>query len=234
MQPNILFIMADQLRWDYLAHAGHPTIKTPNLDRLAGRGVAFRQAFVQAPVCGGSRMSFYTGRYNFTHGAGYNNFPLRVDEWTMGDYLRPLGYRTALVGKTHFKPDTATMQRLGIDQAVNPGMPANHAGFEPFERDDGLHPDEANRVDLAYNVWLRQMGYGGDNPWHTWANSVEGDNGEVLSGWSMRNARRPARVKEEHSETAYMTREAMRFMDEQGDKPRLRDPNWSDGRVQLP
>ncbi|MGE0698839.1 MAG: alkaline phosphatase family protein [Hyphomicrobiaceae bacterium] len=214
-KPNILFIMADQLRWDYLAHAGHPHVRTPNLDRLAARGVRFTRAFVQSPVCGGSRMSFYSGRYNLTHGATYNNFPLRIDEWTMGDYLRPLGYRVVLVGKTHFKPDTDSMARLGIDPGTNPGLPLWQCGFEPFERDDGLHPEIDGKLagaDPAYNRWLRQLGYSGDNPWHEWANSVEGDDGEVLSGWAMRNARRPARVREEHSETAYMTDRALEFM----------------------
>ena len=88
--PHILFIMADQLRWDCLGCSGHPHMRTPNIDRLAAKGVRFDRAFVQAPVCGPSRMSFYTGRYSVTHGATYNNFPLRADEKTMGDYLRPL------------------------------------------------------------------------------------------------------------------------------------------------
>ncbi|MFV0298306.1 MAG: alkaline phosphatase family protein [Hyphomicrobiaceae bacterium] len=214
-KPNILFIMADQLRWDYLAYAGHPHIKAPNLDRLAARGVNLTRTYIQAPVCGGSRMSFYTGRYNLTHGATYNNFPLRVDEKTIGDYLRPLGYRVTLVGKTHFKPDTESLARLGIDPGTNPGLPYWQCGFEPFERDDGLHPEVEGSLagaDPAYNQWLRQLGYPGMNPWHEWANSVEGENGEVLSGWSMRNARRPARVREEHSETAYMTDRALAFM----------------------
>ena len=218
-KPNILFIMADQLRWDYLGCAGHPHIKTPHIDALAKRGVRFDRAFVQSPVCGGSRMSFYTGRYNITHGATYNNFPLRIDEMTIGDYLKPQGYRTALVGKTHFKPDVETLARLGIDASNNPGIPASACGFEEFERDDGLHPEQSDPTDLAYNRWLRQVGYPGDNPWHTHANSVEGDNGEVLSGWSMRNAGRPARVKEEHSETAYMTDRALDFIDQAGDQP---------------
>ena len=218
-KPNILFIMADQLRWDYLGCAGHPHIKTPNIDALARRGVRFDRAFVQSPVCGGSRMSFYTGRYNITHGATYNNFPLRIDEWTIGDYLRPKGYRTALVGKTHFKPDVESLTRLGISANNDPGIQAIACGFEEFERDDGLHPEQSNPTDLAYNQWLRQLGYGGDNPWHTHANSVEGDNGEVLSGWSMRNARRPARVRAEHSETAYMTNRALDFINETGDTP---------------
>jgi arylsulfatase A-like enzyme len=213
-KPNILFIMADQLRWDYLGCTGHPTIRTPNIDALAARGVNFTRAFVQAPVCGGSRMSFYTGRYNVTHGATYNNFPLRIDEKTIGDYLRPQGYRVALVGKTHFKPDEEAMRRLGIDPGSSPGVLASQCGFEPYERDDGLHPDQAADPDLPYNRWLRQLGYAGDNPWHDYANSVVGEDGEVLSGWSMRNAGRPARVKEEHSETAYMTDRALAFIDE--------------------
>ena len=52
---NILFIMCDQLRWDYLSCCGHPHLKTPNIDRLAARGVRFTRAYVQSPVCGSSR-----------------------------------------------------------------------------------------------------------------------------------------------------------------------------------
>ena len=59
---NILFIMADQLRWDYLSCYGHPHLKTPHLDSLAKKGVMFESAYVQAPVCGPSRASYYTGR----------------------------------------------------------------------------------------------------------------------------------------------------------------------------
>ena len=220
--PNILFIMADQLRWDYLGCSGHPHIRTPNIDRLAAKGIRFDKAFVQAPVCGPSRMSFYTGRYSITHGATYNNFPLRADEKTLGDYLRPLGYRAVLVGKTHFKPDLESLARLGIDPSNNPGLPVWQCGFDVFERDDGLHTEIDGRLagpDPAYNRWLRQLGYAGENPWHAWANSVEGPNGEILSGWSMRNARLSARIKEEHSETAYMTDRAIDFLRQADDAP---------------
>jgi arylsulfatase A-like enzyme len=211
--------MADQLRWDYLGCSGHPTIRTFNIDALAARGVSFTRAFVQAPVCGGSRMSFYTGRYNFTHGATYNGFPLRVDEKTIGDYLRPLGYRVALVGKSHFSADWETLFRIGVDLGSQSGLLTSQCGFEEYERDDGLHPDRSADPNLAYNLWLREHGYAGDNPWHDWANSAQGEDGELLSGWSMRNASRPARVKEEHSETAYMTDRALAFIDEAGAQP---------------
>ena len=81
---NVLFIMCDQLRWDYLSCAGHPTLETPNIDALARRGVRFTRAYVQSPVCGASRMSFYTGRYVNSHGAAWNGFPLKVGEMTLG------------------------------------------------------------------------------------------------------------------------------------------------------
>jgi len=216
---NILFIMADQLRADYLSCEGHPHLETPHIDGLAAKGVRFSRAYVQAPVCGPSRMSFYTGRYVICHGASYNNYPLRVDEKTIGDYLRPLGLRTTLVGKTHMVADEASMRRLGIDPQSNLGVLIRECGFEPYERDDGLHPDQVVDPNLAYNRYLREQGYAGDNPWHDYANSAEGEDGEILSGWYMRHARRPARVAEEHSETAYMTNRAMDYIDECGDEP---------------
>jgi arylsulfatase A-like enzyme len=110
---NILFIMCDQLRFDYLGCYGHPHLKTPNIDALAARGVRFDRAYVQSPVCGPSRMSFYTGRYMRSHGANWNGFPLRVDEPTLGDYLGELSVRTVLVGKTHMAADLAGLKRLG-------------------------------------------------------------------------------------------------------------------------
>lgn len=220
---NILFIMCDQLRFDYLSCAGHPTLKTPTIDALAARGVRFTNAFVQSPVCGSSRMSFYTGRYVQSHGAAWNGFPLKVGEMTMGDYLRPLGMQTVLVGKTHMKADAEGMERLGIDPESIIGVRVSECGFDPYERDDGLHgvgPD--GRYDPKvprYNQYLNEKGYGGDNPWHDYANAAQGENNELASGWAMRHASKPARVAEEDSETPYMTRRAIDFMREADDKP---------------
>jgi len=77
-KKNILFIMYDQLRFDYLGYAGHKTLKTPNFDRISTLGVNFTNTYVQSPVCGASRMSTYTGLYVSSHGASWNKFPLRV------------------------------------------------------------------------------------------------------------------------------------------------------------
>src|SRR5688572_19215629 len=215
---NVLFIMCDQLRWDYLSCYGHPRLHTPNIDRLAERGTRFTRAYVQSPVCGASRMSFYTGRYVQSHGASWNGFPLRVGEMTLGDYLRPLGMDVALVGKTHMQADKEGMERLGIDPTSIIGVRVSECGFDPYERDDGLHgvgPD--GRYDPRnprYNEYLNEKGYGGANPWHDWANSAVGEGNKIASGWAMKHAAKPARVAEEDSETPYMTRRAIDFMEE--------------------
>ncbi|MBT5264440.1 MAG: alkaline phosphatase family protein [Rhodospirillaceae bacterium] len=228
---NILFVMCDQLRWDYLSCSGHPTLKTPNIDALAGRGVRFDRAFCQAPICGPSRMSFYTGRYQFSHGSSWNNYPLRVDEWTLGDYLRPLGLRVALAGKTHMRADVEGLVKLGIDPGSELGVLVSECGFEPYERDDGLHPDSVLKPDLAYNRYLNQKGYPGENPWHTAANSVEDEDGQTLSGWYWGHSNRPARIAVEDSETPYMTDRAIDFITEMGEQPwclhlSLIKPHW--------
>jgi len=210
--------MCDQLRWDYLSCAGHPALSTPNIDALAARGVRFTRAYVQSPVCGASRMSFYTGRYVHSHGAVWNGVPLKLGEMTLGDYLRPLGVRTALVGKTHMRADVEGMQRLGIDPDSIIGVRVQECGFDPYERDDGLHavgPD--GRYDPRqprYNRYLNDMGYAGANPWHDWANAAAGEGNQLASGWAMRNAGKPARVAERDAETPYMTRRAIDFMRE--------------------
>ncbi len=222
-ERNILFIMCDQLRWDYLSCYGHPTLQTPNIDRLAALGVRFDRAYVQSPVCCSSRMSFYTGRYMNSHGVTWNNIPLRVGERAMGDYLRPLGVRTALVGKTHMYADTDGMAWLGLDPGSEVAVHAAECGFEPFERDDGLHPvgpgGPYDSKPAPYNAYLKDQGFAGENPWDDWANSGEDEDGNIQSGWFLRNAVRPARIPEEHSETPYTTRRAMEFIDQASDTP---------------
>ncbi|MEM1372750.1 MAG: sulfatase-like hydrolase/transferase [Pseudomonadota bacterium] len=212
-QRNLLFIMCDQLRWDYLSCAGHKTLKTPNIDKIAARGVRFTNAFVQSPICGPSRMSFYTGRYASSHGATANFVPLRVGERNIGDYLRPLGVRPVIVGKTHMMPDRDGMARLGIDPGSQTGRHHAEVGFEPFERDDGIYPDKMMKAQPRYNDYLREKGHAGHNPWHWAANAVE-TSGGVRSGFYNDIADQPAALAEEDSETPYMTRRAMDFMAE--------------------
>lgn len=212
---NVLFVMCDQLRWDHLGCAGHPFLKTPNLDALAARGVRFSEAHVQSGICGPSRMSYYTGRYVSSHGATHNRVPLSVGEVTLGWHLREAGRRLALAGKTHVLPDARGMQRLQLDGQHDLAALLKEGWFTLVDRHDGHHAEP----DSAYAHWLRRQGYAGRDPWTDYVIAVEDAGGKVLSGWKMRNAGLPARVREEHSETAYTTDMAIDFMAQQGEQP---------------
>lgn len=220
---NILFIMCDQLRWDYLSCYGHPHLHTPNMDWLAENGVRFDRAYIQSPVCGPSRACIYTGRYQSTLGVRHNGYPLRIDELGLGDYLRPLNMRTAVAGKTHLRRHPESAERLGIDLSAEENTLLREVGFEPFDRDSGNHPTKLVRLrgeSFQYNDYLRSLGYEGENPWQAYANSSVDEEGNVLDGRYNRNAKYPANIKEEHSESAYMTNRAMEFIENHaGDEP---------------
>mgnify|MGYP002525438316 FL=1 len=217
--------MYDQLRHDYLSCAGHKTLHTPNMDRLAAMGVRFANTYVQSPVCGASRMSFYTGRYVSSHGAAWNNFPLKVGELTIGDHLRKIGMDSWLIGKTHMKVDAEGMERLGISVDSIIGARVSECGFDIFERDDGLWSEGStgyyDEKRSPYNEYLKQKGHEGDNPWHDFANSAD-DDGNMASGWFMRHASKPANIAEEDSETPYLTSRVIDFLEDNKDgKPWL-------------
>lgn len=214
---NILFIMYDQLRFDYLGCAGHPHLETPNFDRVAAMGVRFTNAYTQSPVCGASRMSFYTGRYVSSHGAQWNGYPLRVGEHTLGDHLRASGMDCWLIGKTHMKVDAEGMARLGLAPDSVIGARQAECGFDVWVRDDGLWgegPDGFyDQKRSPYNEYLKSKGYEGSNPWADFANAGVED-GQIASGWMFKNADKPANIHEEDSETPWLTSEAIRFMTE--------------------
>ena len=219
---NVLWIMADQLRWDYLSCYGAKHIETPNIDRLAEKGVRFDRAYVQSPICGPSRMSFYTGRYVRSHGATWNGFPLRVGEPTLGDHLRETGVSSTLVGKTHMRADVEGMERLGIDPSSQTGKRVSECGFEVFVRDDGTNAaTDKNRHAEDYEQYLRDNGMDGVTPWEEWANTAIGADGKKKTGWLLDAAPLPARVPKEHSETAWLTTRGIEFIEAQGDAPWL-------------
>ena len=223
---NILFVMYDQLRFDYMSCSGHPHLKTPNFDRLAAMGVRFTRAYVQSPICGPSRMSTYTGRYVQSHGSHWNNFPLRVGEITLGDHLRKLGAEAWLIGKSHMKADAEGMRRLGLAPDSVIGARVAECGFDIWKRDDGLWAEGPkgfyDSKDQPYNHWLNSRGYTSSNPWHDHANSGIGEDDRMLSGWFLRNSREAANIREEDSETPWLTSEAIRFLES---RP-ADGPNW--------
>ena len=220
---NVLFIMADQLRWDCLSCYGDSLVSTPNIDQLAKEGVTFDRAYCQSPICGPSRMSFYTGRYSQSHGATWNGIPLIAGELTLGDFMREQGLATWLVGKTHFYPDLSGIKRMGIGLDSPTGQLLQQCGFQIFDRMEGLYLEgpkgRYNPFKSTYEKYLNDLGYSGQNPWNDWANSAEGENGEVLEGWYMKHAHRPARVAEEYSETVYTTFRALEFLKQHSQSP---------------
>ncbi len=105
--PNILLIMTDQHRWDYLGCAGADHVDTPNIDRLAASGLRFTNAFTNAPVCAPARIGLATGMHPARIGTLDNNCYLPLGLPTYYQRLRDSGYRVGCVGKLDLaKPDT--------------------------------------------------------------------------------------------------------------------------------
>jgi arylsulfatase A-like enzyme len=103
--PNILFILADQWRFEAFGYAGNADVKTPNLDRLAKEGVSFVNAVSGLPVCSPMRASFLTGQRPLTHGVFLNDVPLNPKANTIAKVLAGIGYDTGFVGKWHLNGD---------------------------------------------------------------------------------------------------------------------------------
>jgi len=216
---NILFIMCDQLRQDYLSCYGHQSLLTPNINQLAKKGVRFDRAHCQAPLCAPSRASFYSGRYQSSHGVMGNDDATQLGEKLLADYLRPLGYRTAVVGKTHNKRSVVDMHAAHVDPQSDYAKAAASGGFEPYEWHEGLYPDPILPTKHGYTDYLRKQGYQENNPWNERANSGIDEGGNLHSGWALKNAKFPAALPEAHSETAFCTQRAIDFMSETGDQP---------------
>ena len=102
--PNFVFIVADQLRFDLLGCAGHPVVKTPNIDKLAESGFRFDRCYTVQPMCMATRSTWLTGRTPRGHGVRCNGIPLRKDIPTMPDALSKAGYTTHSIGKIHVNP----------------------------------------------------------------------------------------------------------------------------------
>lgn len=99
-QPNIVFILADDLGVGDLGAYGQQTVQTPNLDRMAADGMTFSRMYSGAPVCSPSRATLMTGLHNGRHNNG-NNVSLPAETATTAQVLREAGYDTGMFGKVH-------------------------------------------------------------------------------------------------------------------------------------
>ncbi|NOU36126.1 MAG: sulfatase-like hydrolase/transferase [Kiritimatiellaceae bacterium] len=139
-KPNFLIILTDQQRFDTLAAAGFPWMKTPNLDRLVHEGCLFKNAYTTNPICVPARYDMLTGKTGRAHGH-FDNASILLDE-NLPTFPRELsahGWRTAVLGKCHFNPPTA------------------HHGYD----EQHLMEEIPERVeDDAYLQYLKTNGYG--------------------------------------------------------------------------
>ena len=145
-KPNILFVMADQQRFDTIAALGNETIYTPHLDRLVNRGITFTKAYSPCPVCVPARYSLRTGCHPPTTGVFCNEWPhagpgqaATVTE-RCGPYLaqtmKTLGYRTFGVGKFHTLPWNEQL------------------GYEVYLQSQELYGTPEQRRGDAYASWI--------------------------------------------------------------------------------
>ena len=120
-QPNIVYIMSDELAYYELSHMGNPYIKTPRIDAMAKEGIRFTHAFAAAPVCAPLRCNLMTGKHagHTSVRANDGGTPLRADEVTIASLLKNKGYATGGFGK------------WGAGGRDSTGVPEKH-GFDIF------------------------------------------------------------------------------------------------------
>ena len=193
--PNILFITADQWRGDCLGYAGHPVVKTPNLDRLAAEGVAFLNHFAQAAPCSPARACLYTGLYQMNNRVVRNGTPLDARFDNLALAARRAGYDPTLFGYTDQSPDPRDLP---------PGDPM----LTTYE---GVLPGFSARVKLpehekAWLSWLRTQGL--ELVDHAHAHLPVG----VAPG-TISNA--PPAYSKDQTQTAFLTDEFIRWLGEQ-------------------
>jgi arylsulfatase A-like enzyme len=126
-RPNVVIILADDLGYGDLSGYGHPTFRTPRIDRLAEEGAKLTQFHAPAAVCAPTRASLLTGRHPFRCGMTQNPAPdggpaadalaLPASEVTLAQVLKSAGYATGMLGKWHLghKPGTLPTDR-GFDE----------------------------------------------------------------------------------------------------------------------
>ena len=177
--PNVIFILTDDQGWGDAKFAGHPYVKTPNLDRLAKEGTWLRQFYVAATVCSPSRTAFMTSHYparHLIHGhfaTHEQNAARSMPDWldadvtTLPDLLKQAGYATAHFGKWHLGggKGAPAPEAYGFDvsKTVNSSGPSlGDEGKEPYFRarstalmvDETIKFAQANKDKPFYvNLW---------------------------------------------------------------------------------
>lgn len=146
-RPNIIVVLCDDLGADDLGCAGHPTIRTPNLDRFSTEGIRFTDFYAAAPVCSPSRAGLLTGRtpnrcgiYDWINPG--SPVHLKSDETTVATLLRNAGYSTCLSGKWHLNGSAK------LDTQTSPG---DHGFQHWFATQNNAAPSQENPTNFVRN-----------------------------------------------------------------------------------
>ncbi|WP_284504493.1 MULTISPECIES: sulfatase-like hydrolase/transferase [unclassified Caballeronia] len=156
---NLLFICVDQMRYDALSCNGNTVNLTPNLDRIARRGIAFDRHYTPNQICSPSRATMATGLYPRHHGLCRNGMALPEDVPTLWQILRTKRLQTHAVGKLHYQPLLASSEHKMPESLAfwaNPEAPSWHGPFYGFGNVE-LVLGEANESTKAghYATWLK-------------------------------------------------------------------------------
>ena len=122
-RPNILFLSTDQQIWNAMSAMGNRHLNTPNLDKLARKGVTFSQCYSPNPVCSPTRASWLTGLASSEHGVIKNGLSIVPGLKTVGQSIREAGYETVFAGKLHVGiPDSYGEKIPGFDKVLCAGI----------------------------------------------------------------------------------------------------------------
>jgi len=156
-KPNFVILFADDMGYGDWTRGGHPTIRTPNLNRMADEGVQLTQFYSGNPVCSPSRSALLTGRNCIRTGVVQVFFPgngrgMSTNEITLADALKPLGYTTACIGKWHLGSTYAYRPlRQGFDYYYGILYSNDMYNADIFQNDERIeHPSDQTTLTKRY------------------------------------------------------------------------------------
>lgn len=196
-RPNILHIFSDQMRFDAIQGLGNPHIRTPHLDRLCEKGVAFTNGYSPSPVCISARCAMIYGQYPH-HTGCYENTPMPQDDrHSFMETLTRAGYRTHGIGKCHFHPDSfslrgfqsrerqeeidygsleqepyfRTLHEAGLDHLIEPSGPRGEMYYvpQPSQLPQKYHPTQWIG-DRSVTFILEESK--SENPWYLFSSFI--------------------------------------------------------------
>ncbi len=163
-RPNFLVVLIDDLRFDEFGAGGHPYMKTPNVDRLAGEGALFERAFHTTPICSPNRASILTGQYASRHGI-IDNVARDAASHRLPNYhleLQRLGYETAHIGKWHMGNDGKP--RPGYDYWIS--FDGHGQLTDPRLNEHGRYVQHTGYItDILNGMAAEFVGRRHDRPW---------------------------------------------------------------------